>query len=59
MAEHCEIHPDTELIVIKYCPACRGGHGGEIAAQGMSATERPKRAKKAAKVRWAKTAKKK
>jgi hypothetical protein len=54
MAEHCEKHPETKLIVtvFKYCPVCRGGHGGKIAAKGMTATERTKRARKAAKARW-------
>lgn len=52
MAKHCEIHPDTELIVVEYCPACRGQHGGAIAAKGMSAKERSERARKAARARW-------
>jgi hypothetical protein len=53
----CEIHPKVELIVFAYCPACRGQHGGEIAAKGMTKTERSQRAKKAAKARWKKAKK--
>jgi len=54
MTEHCKIHPEVELVVVKYCPACRGGHGGEIAARTMSKAERSKRARKAARARWKK-----
>jgi hypothetical protein len=54
MAEFCKVHPDTELVVVKYCPACRGQHGGATAAKTMSAAERSKRARKAARARWPK-----
>jgi hypothetical protein len=58
MKEHCSIHPDTELVVVKYCPACRGQAGGENAAAGMTQAQRTKRARKAVKTRWAKAKKK-
>jgi hypothetical protein len=54
MAEHCTIHTDTELVIVKYCPACRGGQGGTNAAKGMTAEARTKRARKAVRARWAK-----
>jgi hypothetical protein len=57
MAKHCTIHPETELVVVEYCPVCRGQHGGTIAAKGMSAEERSRRARKAARARWPKTKK--
>lgn len=57
MAKHCTIHTDTELVVVEYCPVCRGQHGGMTTAKGMSAEERSKRAKKAARARWKKTKK--
>jgi hypothetical protein len=62
MTEYCGIHPDTELVVVKYCPACRGQAGGEKASAGMTQAQRTKRARKAVKTRWAnakKNAKKK
>jgi hypothetical protein len=58
MAEHCAIHPDTELVVVKYCPACRGQAGGENAAASMTAAQRSRRARKAVRTRWAKAKKK-
>jgi hypothetical protein len=58
MAKHCTIHPDTRLIVVEYCPVCRGQQGGANAAKGMTAVERSKRAQKAARARWPKKAKK-
>lgn len=58
MAKHCDIHPETELVVVEYCPVCRGQHGGAKAAKGMSAAERSKRARKAALARWPKAKKK-
>jgi len=54
MTEHCSIHVDTELVVVKYCPACRGQAGGEKTAQTMTAAARTKRARKAVMARWAK-----
>jgi len=50
----CEEHPNVEPIVVRYCPACRGGHGGTKAAKGMTGKARKARARKAAKARWAK-----
>jgi hypothetical protein len=50
--EYCKIHEETELV--KYCPLCRAGHGGTKTAEGMTARARKKRAKTAAKARWAK-----
>jgi hypothetical protein len=58
MAEHCTIHTDTELVIVKYCPACRGQHGGAQAAKGMTPAERSKRASNAARALWAKRKKK-
>jgi len=58
MAEHCSIHTDTELVVVKYCPACRGSQGGTNTANAMTAAERTKRARKAVRARWAKAKKK-
>jgi hypothetical protein len=50
----CSAHPDVELRVIVFCPACRGQVGGEHASEGMTAEEKTKRAKKAACARWKK-----
>ncbi|MGB8060504.1 MAG: hypothetical protein WCF26_01235 [Candidatus Sulfotelmatobacter sp.] len=58
MAKHCTIHPETELVVVEYCPVCRGQHGGAKTAKGMTAAEKTKRAKKAARARWKKAKKK-
>jgi hypothetical protein len=58
MAKHCEIHTETELVVVEYCPVCRGQQGGRNAAEGMTAAEKSKRARNAAKARWVKKAKK-
>ena len=52
MAKHCTIHPDTELIVVEYCPVCRGQQGGKNTAKRMTAEERSQRARKAARARW-------
>jgi hypothetical protein len=59
MTEHCTIHTDTELVVVTYCPACRGQAGGEKTAKAMTAVQRTKRARKAVQARWAKAKKKK
>jgi len=59
MKKHCKIHRDTELVVVEYCPVCRGQHGGANAAKAMTAEERSSRARKAARARWPKKAKKK
>jgi len=48
------IHTETELVVVEYCPKCRGQHGGAKAAKSMSAGERSKRARKGARARWPK-----
>jgi hypothetical protein len=48
----CAEHPEVEPIVIRYCPACRGGHGGTKAAKRMTGKARKARAQKAAKARW-------
>jgi hypothetical protein len=58
MAEHCKIHTHTELVVVKYCPACRGQAGGSNTAKGMTAKQRSQRARKAVLARWAKAKKK-
>jgi len=52
--EHCKKHPDVELVTVSYCPACRGGAGGRLAAKNMSAKARSERARKAALARVAK-----
>ncbi len=52
--QHCTIHPETELRVIVYCPACRGALGGARSGETMTAEEKTKRAKKAARARWKK-----
>lgn len=54
MAEFCKRHPETELVIVAFCPVCRGQHGGEIAAQSMTAEAKSARARKAARTRWAK-----
>jgi len=46
--EHCKKHPDVELVTVTYCPACRGGAGGKLAAERMTARARSERARKAA-----------
>lgn len=58
MAEYCKIHTDTELVVVTYCPACRGGQGGTNTAKNMTAKQRSQRARMAVRVRWAKAKKK-
>jgi hypothetical protein len=55
----CEIHPDVELVVLTYCPACRGAHGGQESAKSLTAEERKKRARKAIRARWRKAKAKK
>jgi hypothetical protein len=57
MKKQCEDHPDAELRVIVFCPACRGAVGGANAATSMTAAEKTKRAKKAARARWKKAKK--
>jgi hypothetical protein len=58
MTEHCKIHPDTEMVVVTYCPACRGQAGGENAAAAMTQEQRTRRARKAVRTRWANAKKK-
>jgi hypothetical protein len=53
----CAEHPDVEPIVFRYCPACRGGHGGKKSMQTLTAGQRKKRAQKAARARWGKAKK--
>ena len=55
--QYCKIHPETEMRVIIYCPACRGALGGARSGKTMSAEEKRKRAKKAARARWKKAKK--
>lgn len=52
--QFCKIHPETELRVIVYCPACRGALGGARSGETMSAKAKSERAKKAARARWKK-----
>lgn len=52
MKQFCKIHPETKLRVIVYCPACRGALGGAKSGKTMTAEEKTKRAKKAARARW-------
>lgn len=56
--ETCDKHPDVELVVVKYCPACRGASGGRNSAKGMTAAERTARARKGALARYGKGKKK-
>jgi hypothetical protein len=60
MKKECPDHPEVELRVIVFCPACRGGAGGARAAKTMTAAEKSKRGRKAVLARWkkAKAAKK-
>lgn len=58
MADFCERHPGVKPIVVRYCPACRGEHGGAKAARRMTKAARKSRAKKAARARWGKKSKK-
>ena len=58
LKRHCDIHPEVELRVIVFCPACRGKSGGTEASKTMTAAEKTKRAKKAATARWKKAKKK-
>jgi hypothetical protein len=46
--KYCGKHPDVELVTVTYCPACRGGAGGKLAAKRMTARARSERARKAA-----------
>lgn len=57
MKTNCATHPEVELRVIVYCPACRGQHGGTMSAKTMTAEEKTRRAKKAARARWKKAKK--
>jgi hypothetical protein len=50
----CEKHPEVEMIVVTYCPVCRGSHGGKQTAKSMTAEERKARAVKAIRARWKK-----
>jgi hypothetical protein len=34
MAKRCAIHPDTRLVVVEYCPVCRGQQGGGQCRKG-------------------------
>ena len=36
MQRQCSTHPEIELRVIVYCPACRGQHGGTVASKTMT-----------------------
>jgi len=55
MDEYCDKHEEpVKLRVIKYCPACRGALGGARSGQTMTAAEKTRRAKKAARARWRK-----
>jgi len=54
MPEYCKEHPDTEIVVIRYCPICRAEHGGELSSARMTPKQRVARAKKAARARWKK-----
>jgi len=53
-----KFHPETELVVVAYCPARRGQAGGENAAAAMTPEERVARARKAVVARWAKAKRK-
>jgi hypothetical protein len=57
--QYCKKHPETELRVIVYCPACRGAVGGTRSSKTMTMQEKRKRAKKAARARWKKAKKRK
>lgn len=57
MKIQCETHPEAELRVFVFCPACRGQAGGASASENMTAAEKTKRAKKAARARWKKAKK--
>jgi hypothetical protein len=46
--QHCKKHPEVEMVTVTYCPACRGGAGGKLAAKRMTAKARSERARKAA-----------
>lgn len=61
MKTQCPDHPEVELRVIVFCPACRGGAGGKRAAKTMTAQEKSERGRNAVLARWkkAKAAKKK
>jgi hypothetical protein len=50
--QFCKVHPKTALVVVTYCPKCRGQHGGAKTAATLSGAERKRRASKAAKARW-------
>jgi hypothetical protein len=60
MKKQCPDHPEVELRVIVFCPACRGGAGGKQAAKTMTAAEKSERGRNAVLARWkkAKAAKK-
>lgn len=62
--QYCHKHVDehgkpkrVKLRVIVYCPACRGALGGARSGETMTAEEKTKRAKKAARARWRKVKK--
>lgn len=39
-AEHCAVHPETTLVVVKYCPKCQGAKGGRVSSPAKIAASR-------------------
>jgi hypothetical protein len=55
MSDYCDKHDEpVKLVVVKFCPVCRGAKGGTNASESMTKAEKTARAKKAARARWAK-----
>lgn len=39
-SEHCAVHPETKLVVVKYCPKCQGAKGGSARTPAKIAASR-------------------
>ena len=52
MDKYCETHKTVKIVVVEFCPVCRGAKGGTKTGKGMTKAEKVARAKKAARARW-------
>ncbi len=55
MTKYCDKHAEpVKMVVIEFCPVCRGAKGGTKTGKGMTKAEKIARAKNAARARWKK-----
>jgi hypothetical protein len=55
MTKYCDKHDKpVKMLVIEFCPRCRGAKGGTKTGEGMTKAEKKARAQKAARARWKK-----